>query len=83
MPIVTVIGRRWWAFPLALVAALLVITAVAASSVRADNGIPPETLVPAAAMDGGGLFLPAGNDGGAGDGDADADGQVQVAPMLG
>ncbi|MEQ9554126.1 MAG: marine proteobacterial sortase target protein [Rhodospirillales bacterium] len=81
MPIVTVIGRRWWAFPLALAVTLVLLTAVAASSVRADDGMPPETLVPAATMDTGGLFLPAEDDGGAGGGDAG--GQVQVAPLLG
>ncbi|MAY68696.1 MAG: hypothetical protein CMM77_16420, partial [Rhodospirillaceae bacterium] len=67
MSIVTVIGRRWWAFPLALIATLVLITAVAASSARADGGVRP-AVVPASAMDLGGLFLPAGkgDDGGEG-----------------
>jgi Ca-activated chloride channel family protein len=78
MPIVTLIGRRWWVFPLVLAASLVAITAVAASSARADDGAARPAAVPAAAMDLGGLFLPAGD----GD-DADGEARVRIAPMLG
>ena len=78
MPIVTVIGRRWWSFPLALAITLALITAVAASSARAD-GASQGRILPVAAMDLGGLFLPAGDD----NGDGGGAGRVRAAPMLG
>lgn len=76
MPIVTVIGRRWWAFPLALAVTLVLFTAMATSLARADDPSGRPAVVPAAAMDLGGLFLPAGDDG-------DEEARVQIAPMLG
>lgn len=76
MPIVTVIGRRWWAFPLALAVTLILMTVMATSSARADDPSALPAVVPAAAMDLGGLFLPAGDSG-------DEEARVQIAPMLG
>lgn len=78
MPIVNFIGRRWWSFPLALGLMLVLITAVAAASARADTGLSKPAVVPAAAMDLGGLFLPADNDGGDMPG-----GRVRAVPVLG
>tara|TARA_R110002124_G_scaffold38253_4_gene121452 strand:- start:9396 stop:11786 length:2391 start_codon:yes stop_codon:yes gene_type:complete len=80
MPIVTVIGRRWWAFPLALAVTLLLMTVMATSSARADGPPARLTVVSAAAMDLGGLFLPAGDDGGH---DEDGDVRVRAVPLLG
>ncbi len=80
MPIVTVIGRRWWAFPLALALTLVLMTVMATSSARADGPAARPTVVPAAAMDLGGLFLPAGDDGGH---DDDGAARVRAAPLLG
>jgi Ca-activated chloride channel family protein len=75
--IVTEIGRRWWSFPLALALTLVLFAAVAAGSARAD-GTGRTMLVPAAAMDLGGLYLPAGDESG------DENGrQVRAAPLLG
>ncbi len=80
MPIVTVIGRRWWAFPLALAVTLVLMTAMATSSARADGPTARPAVVPAAAMDLGGLFLPAGDGGGH---DEDGAARVRVVPLLG
>ena len=76
MPIATVIGRRWWAFPLALAVTLILMTVMATSSARADDPSARPAVVAAAAMDLGGLFLPAGDGG-------DEEARVQIAPMLG
>tara|TARA_R110000772_G_scaffold73216_3_gene159583 strand:- start:6882 stop:9242 length:2361 start_codon:yes stop_codon:yes gene_type:complete len=76
MPIVTVIGRRWWGFPFALAVTLILMTVMATSSARADDPSGRPAVVPAGAMDLGGLFLPTGDDG-------DEEARVQIAPMLG
>lgn len=80
MPIVTVIGRRWWAFPLALAVTLVLMTVMATSSARADDRAGRTAVVPAAAMDLGGLFLPVGDDSEKG---GDGEARVRIAPMLG
>ena len=82
MPLIDAIGRRWWAFPLALLISLAVIATVAAASARAGEPLGGR-LVPAAAMDLGGLFLPAGTTEGPEGGDVPGEPMVRVAPILG
>ena len=82
MPIVSVIGRRWWAFPLAFVVTLVAFGMVAAASARTDAPSTLARVVPASVMDMGGLFLPANADATDKDG-AEGEGQVRAIPLLG